>query len=82
MFQFVNNVQLAIFLLRSNSPTYLTYGSISALRMTHPLISGQGFLYFLQDFCHFSNWSALKTLQNFEKSSKIWQKKPCPQIYG
>ena len=43
----------------------------------HLLISWQGFLYFLPNVCHFSKWSSLKTLHNFEKSSKMaknWHK--------
>ena len=35
------------------------------------------FFIFSQIFCHFSKWCALKTLRNFEKSSKmakLWQK--------
>ena len=52
----------------------ITYGSVSTLWTTHPLISGQGFLYYLLDFCHFSRCSALTTLEKSFKMLKIWQK--------
>ena len=39
--------------------------------LTNPFISGVFFPFFAKFFSHFSKWSALKILWNFEKSAKM-----------
>ena len=64
--------------------TCLTYGSVNALRTTHPLISGQGFLHFLpfskvecaEDTAEL--WKIIKNANDLAKN----EEKTCPENYG
>ena len=69
----------------------LTYGSVMTYGRLFRNVLDKAFLHFVPNFCHFSKWSALKTLRimlNYEKSSKMPknltknEEKPCPENYG
>ena len=64
------------------------FGSVRVLQTTHPLTSGQGFLYFFTNLLPFLKvesctedttkfWKIIKNVKNLAKR----EEKPCPKIY-